>query len=61
MNTNGFDAGFLEPGRVYRRKFAWPGDYAYTDAHGNTGTVIVTGEPPYKYIYLPLVFRNYAP
>ena len=60
-NTRGFDAGFLEPGRVYRREFDWPGTYEYTDAHGNTGTVIVTGEPPYKYIYLPLVLRNYTP
>jgi uncharacterized repeat protein (TIGR01451 family) len=60
-NVQGFDAGYLEPGRVYRRTFAWPGTYAYTDANGNTGTVIVTGEPPYKYIYLPLVLKNYAP
>ena len=55
LNTNGFDAGFLEPGRVYRRKFAWPGEYAYTDAHGDAGTVVVTGGAE---IYLPLIIKN---
>jgi len=57
-DTKGFDGGFLEPGRTYRRTFAWPGSYAYTDAHGNSGTINVIGDPPYKYIYLPLVLRN---
>jgi uncharacterized repeat protein (TIGR01451 family) len=58
LDPRGFDAGFLEPGRGYRRTFAWPGTYDYTDAHGNTGTVVVTGEPPYVYIYLPMVLKN---
>jgi plastocyanin len=58
MDPRGFDAGFLEPGRTYRRTFAWPGTYDYTDAHGNTGTVVVTGDPPYEYVYLPLVLRR---
>lgn len=58
LNPRGFDAGYLEPGRVYRRKFALPGVYAYTDAAGHSGQIIVTGGAE---IYLPLVLRNYAP
>jgi hypothetical protein len=54
-NTRGFDAGYLEPGRSYRRAFAWPGTYTYTVAEGTAGRVIVTGEEPYTSIYLPLV------
>jgi len=53
-DTRGFDAGYLEPGRVYRRQFRVPGRYTYTDASGHTGVVIVEGPT----IYLPLVLRN---
>ena len=40
-DTRGFDAGYLEPGRVYRREFARSGVYAYTDAAGHGGVVVV--------------------
>ena len=40
-DTRGFDAGYLEPGRVYRREFARSGVYAYTDAAGHGGIVVV--------------------
>ena len=53
-DTRGFDAGYLEPGRVYRRQFQMPGRYPYTDAAGHTGVVVVEGPK----IYLPLVLRN---
>jgi len=55
-DTRGFDAGYLEPGRVYRRQFDWPGEYTYTDATGHTGKVVVTGT--LYDVYLPLVLRN---
>lgn len=55
-DTRGFDAGYLEPGRVYRRQFKAPGRYAYTDAGGHTGVVIVEG----RTIYLPVVLRLYV-
>ncbi len=44
-NTRGFDAGYLEPGRVYRRQFTWQGTYAYTDAAGHSGQVVVEAPP----------------
>jgi hypothetical protein len=57
-DTLGFDAGMLEPGRVYQRQFSSPGVYTYT-AYGYTGRVVVTKE---EYdIYLPLVTREYSP
>ncbi len=56
-DTRGFDAGYLEPGRVYRRQFRVPGRYAYTDADGHSGVVIVEGPT----IYLPIVLRLHAP
>ena len=43
QDAKGFDAGYLEPGRGYRRQFSWPGEYTYTDAAGHTGKVVVTG------------------
>jgi plastocyanin len=47
----GWDGGMLTPGQTYRRQFATPGAYSYTDGVGHTGTVVVEG---YK-VYLPLV------
>jgi len=41
LDVRGFDAGYLEPGRVYRRRFAWAGEYPYSDAAGHTGLVKV--------------------
>ncbi len=55
-DTRGFDAGYLEPGRVYRRQFNTPGVYTYTDAAGHTGKVIVTGNLPK--VYLPLILKR---
>jgi len=57
-DTRGFDAGYLEPGRSYRRRFNIPGEYTYTDAAGHTGKVVVTGGAE---IYLPLVLKGYGP
>ncbi|MBU0510811.1 MAG: hypothetical protein KJ638_03800, partial [Chloroflexi bacterium] len=54
-NPRGFDAGYLEPGRVYRRQFNAPGTFTYTDANGNAGTVIVTGGAE---IYLPIIMKG---
>jgi plastocyanin len=53
-DTRGFDAGFLEPGRTYRRIFSSPGTYAYTDAGGHRGTVVVSN----RKLYLPLVMKQ---
>jgi plastocyanin len=53
-DTRGFDAGFLAPGRTYRRTFTSPGTYAYIDAGGHQGTVVVRNSK----LYLPLVMRN---
>jgi hypothetical protein len=39
--TRAFDAGRLEPGRVYRRQFQASGVYSYTDASGHAGQVVV--------------------
>ncbi len=55
QDTRGFDSGYLEPGRVYRRAFAYPGVYTYT-VYGRSGWVIVTDER--SKIYLPLVLRE---
>ncbi len=55
LNPHGFDAGFLEPGRIYQRSFALPGVYAYTNAAGHNGKIIVTGGTQ---LYLPLVLRH---
>jgi plastocyanin len=55
QDTRGFDSGYLEPGRVYRRAFAYPGVYTYT-VHGRSGRVIVTDER--SKIYLPVVLRD---
>jgi len=54
LDTGGWDAGYLEPGRTYRRRFTSAGTYAYTDALGHVGTVVV--EP--TSLYLPLVTRQ---
>jgi len=54
LNPRGFDAGYLEPGRVYRREFAAPGVYSYTVA-GRSGKVVVTGGS--VKIYLPLIIK----
>jgi hypothetical protein len=54
-DTRGFDAGYLEPGRIYRRAFAYAGVYTYTVA-GYNGRVMVISEQ--HKIYLPLVMRN---
>lgn len=54
-DTRGFDAGYLEPGRIYRRAFAYAGVYTYTVA-GYSGRVMVISEQ--HKIYLPLVMRN---
>lgn len=53
-DRRGFDAGYLEPGRAYRREFDFPGTYTYSDANGHIGTVIVVGGAK---IYLPLMLR----
>ncbi|HOT92133.1 MAG TPA: PKD domain-containing protein [Anaerolineae bacterium] len=45
-DTRAFDAGYLEPGRVYRRQFKWPGVYPYTDGAGHTGVIVVQGAAP---------------
>ena len=52
--TDGWDGGMLIPGRVYRRQFATPGTYSYTDGNGHVGQVIVL---PHR-TYLPLVLRD---
>ncbi|MBN1878252.1 MAG: hypothetical protein JXA33_28795, partial [Anaerolineae bacterium] len=57
LDTTGFDSGYLEPGRVYRRQFHTPGMYTY-EVYGQSGRVIATGESPGTTIYLPLVLRN---
>jgi len=45
-DTRAFDAGYLEPGRVYRRQFHWPGVYPYTDGAGHSGVIVVQGAAP---------------
>ncbi len=45
-DTRAFDAGYLEPGRVYRRQFNWPGVYPYTDGAGHSGVIVVEGAAP---------------
>ncbi|MGC9358089.1 MAG: hypothetical protein ACP5GX_09485, partial [Anaerolineae bacterium] len=54
LDTDGWDAGYLEPGRIYRRRFPRPGTYAYTDALGHAGTIVVEPAP----LYLPLVMKE---
>ncbi len=54
-DSQGFDAGYLEPGQVYRRRFNIPGVYPYTDSAGHTGEVVVTGGSK---LYLPLVLKK---
>jgi plastocyanin len=54
LDTDGWDAGYLEPGRTYRRKFIGAGTYTYTDALGHVGTVVVEPAP----LYLPVVMRQ---
>jgi plastocyanin len=41
-NIQGFDAGMLAPGQVYRRQFDHVGTYTYSDGVGHTAQVIVT-------------------
>jgi hypothetical protein len=53
LDPLGFDAGYLAPGRVYRRAFADPGVYTYT-VRGQTARVVV--EQPT--LYLPLIYRQ---
>ncbi|MBL7063454.1 MAG: hypothetical protein ISS49_04500, partial [Anaerolineae bacterium] len=63
-DTRGFDAGYLEPGRVYRREFARSGVYAYTDAAGHGGVVVVEAAldeviiagPPTTTVGIPATF-----
>jgi uncharacterized repeat protein (TIGR01451 family) len=56
LDTTGFDSGYLEPGRAYRRAFARPGVYTYT-VYGRSGRVVVIGDLPK--LYLPSVLKNW--